>query len=94
LAVPSAALSNGASGQPEPLADLDRAMARAVAGKLAETLLRYVQPALLPLVVEEMRQVLDIDQPDAVASGDQRDAPESGSTRGDPFGAIPPENAR
>jgi DNA helicase IV len=56
---PAAGTSNGVTGGKDPLAGLDQAMARAVATKLAETLVRYVQPALFRLVVEEMRQVLD-----------------------------------
>lgn len=45
----------------ESLAALDQEMARAIANKLAETLSRYVRPSLIPLVLEEMRDVLDQD---------------------------------
>lgn len=74
LAGPTA---NGASSQRGPLSGLDRAMARAVATELAETLARHVQPALLPLVVEEMRHVLDIERAGAV---DREQARASGET--------------
>lgn len=45
----------------ESVAALDQEMARAIANKLAETLSRYVTPSLIPLVLEEMREVLDQD---------------------------------
>ena len=59
---PAGPTANGASGHGGRRSGLDRAMARAVAAELAETLTHQVQPALLPLVVEEMRQVLGIEQ--------------------------------
>jgi DNA helicase IV len=45
----------------EPFAGLDREMANAVASKLVEALARYATPALIPLVVEQMREILQID---------------------------------
>jgi DNA helicase IV len=45
----------------EPFAALDREMANAVASKLVEALARYATPALIPLVVEQMREILQID---------------------------------
>jgi hypothetical protein len=45
----------------EPFAALDREMANAVASKLVEALARYATPALIPLVVEQMREILEID---------------------------------
>jgi DNA helicase IV len=56
---PGASTSNGVNARRDPLAGLDQAMARALAAKLAETLTRYVQPALFPLVIEEIRQLID-----------------------------------
>lgn len=41
------------------LETMDRAMARAVAGQLADTLVRYITPSLVPLVLEELGTVLE-----------------------------------
>ncbi|MGH9213330.1 MAG: HelD family protein [Acidimicrobiales bacterium] len=46
------------SPAPDPLLALDREMARAIAAKLAEALTRYAAPTLIPLVVEEMTDIL------------------------------------
>jgi hypothetical protein len=62
---PGESTRNGVRGRPDPLAGLDQAMARAVGAKLAETLTRYVQPALFRLVIEEMRQLLDSEDLDS-----------------------------
>jgi hypothetical protein len=42
----------------EPFMGLDREMAQAVAAKLVEALSRYATPALMPLVVERMREIV------------------------------------
>jgi DNA helicase IV len=48
-----------AAGAPGGLETIDRAMARAVAGQLADALARYVTPSLVPLVLEELAAVLE-----------------------------------
>jgi hypothetical protein len=47
----------------EPFGALDREMAHAVASKLVEALSRYATPALIPLVVEKMREIVEADAP-------------------------------
>jgi hypothetical protein len=47
----------------EPFGALDREMAHAVASKLVEALSRYATPALIPLVVERMREIVEADAP-------------------------------
>jgi DNA helicase IV len=49
---------------PDPFSSLDREMARAIAGKLAEALTRYAAPTLVPLVVEEMADILRVERDD------------------------------
>ena len=48
----------------DPFAALEREIARAVAAKLADALRRYATPALIPLVVEQMQEIL-ADEEDA-----------------------------
>lgn len=52
---------------PPPAGDafgsLDVEMARAVAAKLSEALQRYATPALIPLVIEQMAEMLDNREP-------------------------------
>jgi DNA helicase IV len=43
---------------PDPFGQLDREMARAIAAKLAEALTRYASPTLIPMVVEQMAEIL------------------------------------
>jgi DNA helicase IV len=47
----------------EPFGGLDREMANAVAAKLVEALSRYATPALMPLVVERMREIVGDEAP-------------------------------
>jgi hypothetical protein len=45
----------------DPFAALEQEIAHAVATKLSDALRRYATPALIPLVVEEMRRLLTDD---------------------------------
>jgi len=47
----------------EPFGGLDREMAHAIAGKLVEALSRYATPALMPLVVDRMREIVEAEAP-------------------------------
>jgi DNA helicase IV len=83
---------------PEPFAGLDREMAHAVASKLVEALSRYATPALIPHVVEQMAQILDIERPRQLGPGqpidpgdrDRYGAPEDGY---DPAGSYGPADS-
>ncbi len=49
----------------DPFSRLDRDVAKAIAEKLAETLSRYAAPALVPMVMEEMADMLQAEDEDA-----------------------------
>jgi hypothetical protein len=61
LTAHGAPIANGIDLRVDPFGALDREMAQAVAAKLVETLSRYAMPALIPLVVEKMREIVELE---------------------------------
>lgn len=64
----------------DPFAGLDREMAHAVAAKLVEALTRYATPALIPHVVEQMAQILELERRRELGPGSPVDSDRSDSS--------------
>jgi DNA helicase IV len=69
LPVPGANTSTEIDVRADPFAALDREMAHALAKKLAEALTRYATPALVPLVIDQMAEILEADKPRVTRTG-------------------------